>query len=88
MMITTRWSQTWPGPGFAVNRLGCAPSTPTTMNPDNHTLTLHCRLAGQLKEDCRLLEELRVMDYSLLLGIHFRSPDYGSTPQATDKVSV
>ena len=46
------------------------------------------RLAGQLREDCRLLEELRVMDYSLLLGIHFRSPDYGSTPQATDKVSM
>ena len=46
------------------------------------------RLAGQLREDCRLLEELRVMDYSLLLGIHFRSPDYGSTPQATDKVSI
>ena len=25
------------------------------------------------------------MDYSLLLGIHFRSPEYASTPHATDK---
>ena len=28
----------------------------------------------QLKLDCELLEELRVMDYSLLLGIHYRIP--------------
>ena len=44
------------------------------------------RLAWQLQKDCQLLEELRVMDYSLLLGLHFRSPDYGSTPHA-DRVS-
>ena len=48
--------------------------------------TIACRLAFQLQKDCQLLEELRVMDYSLLLGLHFRNPDYGSTPHATDKV--
>lgn len=50
------------------------------------TLTWGGRLAWQLQKDCQLLEELRVMDYSLLLGLHFRSPDYGSTPHA-DRVS-
>ena len=45
-----------------------------------------CRLSVQLKKDCELLEELRVMDYSLLLGIHFRNPGYASSPPATDKV--
>jgi uncharacterized membrane protein YgcG len=30
------------------------------------------RLVRQLAEDCALLEELRVMDYSLLVGVHFR----------------
>lgn len=32
------------------------------------------------------MEELRVMDYSLLLGVHYRSPGYASSPQVTDKV--
>lgn len=26
------------------------------------------------------------MDYSLLLGVHYRSPGYASSPQVTDKV--
>ncbi len=34
-----------------------------------------------------LLEELRVMDDSLLLGVHYRSPGYASSPQVTDKVN-
>lgn len=32
----------------------------------------HDRLMQQIKADCVLLESLRVMDYSLLLGVHFR----------------
>ena len=45
-----------------------------------------CRLMRQLAADCALMEELRVMDYSLLLGVHYRSPGYASSPQVTDKV--
>ena len=45
-----------------------------------------CRLMTQLAADCALLEELRVMDYSLLLGIHSRSTGWLSSPHATDKV--
>ena len=45
------------------------------------------RLMTQLAADCALLEELRVMDYSLLLGIHFRSTGWLSSPHATDRVS-
>ena len=41
----------------------------------------------QLAADCALMEELRVMDYSLLLGVHYRSPGYASSPQVTDKAS-
>ncbi len=41
----------------------------------------------QLAADCALMEELRVMDYSLLLGVHYRSPGYASSPQVTDKVN-
>lgn len=33
----------------------------------------HERLMHQLKADCELMESCRVMDYSLLLGVHFRS---------------
>ena len=40
----------------------------------------------QLAADCALLEELRVMDYSLLLGIHARSTGWMSSPHATDRV--
>ncbi|DBA84719.1 hypothetical protein WJX77_004824 [Trebouxia sp. C0004] len=45
----------------------------------------HERLMKQLAADCALMEELRVMDYSLLLGVHYRSPGYASSPQVTDK---
>ena len=31
------------------------------------------QLMGQLGRDCALLESLRVMDYSLLLGVHYLS---------------
>ena len=41
----------------------------------------------QMAADCKLMEELRVMDYSLLLGVHYRSPGYTSSPQVTDKAS-
>ena len=40
---------------------------------------------GQLAADCALLEELRVMDYSLLLGVHFRNTGWTSSPPATDR---
>ena len=49
---------------------------------------LACRLTKQLAHDCALLEELRVMDYSLLLGVHYRSPGYASSPQVTDRVPI
>lgn len=41
------------------------------------------QLMGQLGRDCALLESLHVMDYSLLLGIHFLSwgPDEWFPPQ-------
>ncbi|KAK9800236.1 hypothetical protein WJX73_003652 [Symbiochloris irregularis] len=42
------------------------------------------RLQWQLAQDCRLLEQLRVMDYSLLLGVTLCNTGYGSAP-ATDK---
>ncbi len=45
-----------------------------------------CRLLRQLQADCALLTELRVMDYSLLLGVHYRSPGYQTSPQVTDRV--
>jgi hypothetical protein len=42
---------------------------------------------AQLAADCGLLEELRVMDYSLLLGVHRRSAEgYTSTELVTDRV--
>lgn len=45
------------------------------------------RFERQLRADCALLEALRVMDYSLLLGIHSRSGGgLASTPQHTDAV--
>jgi Phosphatidylinositol-4-phosphate 5-Kinase len=48
---------------------------------------LRRRFERQLRADCALLEALRVMDYSLLLGIHSRSGGgLASTPQHTDAV--
>ena len=32
---------------------------------------MHCR---QVDRDCELLEQERIMDYSLLVGLHFRDP--------------
>lgn len=50
-------------------------------------LPLRRRFERQLRADCALLEALRVMDYSLLLGIHSRSGGgLASTPQHTDAV--
>jgi hypothetical protein len=46
------------------------------------------RLMDQLAADCALLEELRVMDYSLLLGVHYRSTGWTSSPPVTDKVDA
>lgn len=45
------------------------------------------RFTEQLEADCALLESLRVMDYSLLLGVHSRSGGFlaASMPLA-DKV--
>ncbi len=34
---------------------------------------IYDQLMGQLGRDCALLESLRVMDYSLLLGVHYLS---------------
>lgn len=41
------------------------------------------QLMEQLQRDCALLESLRVMDYSLLLGVHYLSwgPDQWVPPQ-------
>ena len=41
------------------------------------------QLMGQLQRDCALLESLRVMDYSLLLGVHYLSwgPDQWDPPK-------
>lgn len=44
-----------------------------------------CRLTEQLAADCQLLEALRVMDYSLLLGVHYRGGPH-ATPVNTDRV--
>ena len=44
-----------------------------------------CRLTEQLAADCALLEALRVMDYSLLLGVHYRAGPQ-ATPVNTDLV--
>ena len=46
------------------------------------------RLTEQLEADCGLLESLRVMDYSLLLGIHYRGGGHHLTPLTTDRVST
>lgn len=43
------------------------------------------RLTEQLAADCALLEALRVMDYSLLLGVHYRR-GLQPTPLTTDRV--
>jgi hypothetical protein len=42
------------------------------------------RLMRTLGEDCALLEELRVMDYSLLVGVHFRKTAAGAAAASDD----
>ena len=42
------------------------------------------KLMRTLAEDCALLEELRVMDYSLLVGVHFRRT---TQPESTGKMA-
>lgn len=42
---------------------------------------LYNKLMRQIKADAALLERMRVMDYSLLLGIHYlEDPDAGADP--------
>ncbi len=52
-----------------------------------HTLT-----HAQVKADCCFLQSLGVMDYSLLLGVHFRSRNNDNTiirpPSPTSKSKV
>ncbi|GAB4813493.1 hypothetical protein N2152v2_000539 [Parachlorella kessleri] len=44
------------------------------------------RLLDQMRADCGFLEDSRVMDYSLLLGVHYRSfGDTSASPVNTDK---
>ncbi|GBG77014.1 hypothetical protein CBR_g23344 [Chara braunii] len=38
------------------------------------------RLMAQLYEDCKFLEQQQIMDYSLLLGVHFRSRHAPAAP--------
>ena len=45
------------------------------------------RLTEQLAADCALLEALRVMDYSLLLGVHY-CRGLQPTPLTTDRVRL
>ena len=42
------------------------------MYPDGIFLQpeIHCSLMDTIERDCRALESLKIMDYSLLLGIH------------------
>lgn len=43
----------------------------------------HDQLMEQLQRDCALLESLHVMDYSLLLGVHYLTwgPDEWAPPE-------
>lgn len=44
------------------------------------------RLIDQLRQDCSFLEGMHVMDYSLLLGVHYRSHgDTSASPINTDR---
>lgn len=45
----------------------------------------HERLHEQLKKDSQLLEAMHVMDYSLLLGVHFRSKGLETIPDAKEE---
>lgn len=44
-------------------------------------------MVGQLAADCGFLEAAHVMDYSLLMGVHYRSAgEAPASPLHTDKV--
>lgn len=65
----------------------------------NYDLMLNLQLGiRQVDRDCELLEQERIMDYSLLVGVHFRevsqdehptegSGDLDSTSEATPRLS-
>lgn len=57
------------------------------MNHDEGSGAVRNRLQWQLAQDCKLLEQLKVMDYSLLLGVTMCNPGYGSSPP-TDRVGL
>lgn len=38
----------------------------------------------QVDRDCEFLEQERIMDYSLLVGLHFREATNGSEPPTSD----
>lgn len=40
----------------------------------------------QVDRDCELLEQERIMDYSLLVGVHFRDPSSSSSEQVAEVV--
>lgn len=42
------------------------------------------RLTQQIKADCALLEQCQVMDYSLLLGVHYRSGPLATSRRSMD----
>lgn len=46
------------------------------------------RVHEQLDTDTRLLSSLRVMDYSMLLGVHQRSRDASSSTAGASKAAV
>ena len=48
---------------------------------------LRKKIIRQMKVDCALLESLRVMDYSVLLGIHFCEPDESYTKSFSSNAS-
>lgn len=43
----------------------------------------HQKLHDQLEHDCVLLEDMNVMDYSLLLGVHYRKKGLEAIPELT-----
>lgn len=47
------------------------------------------RLLAQLAADCTFLEDIRVMDYSLLMGVHSRGRgETSASAFNTDKVQI
>jgi hypothetical protein len=42
----------------------------------------------QIEQDCEFLEARGIMDYSMLLGLHFRAPQLYPTPLSSDPSST